>query len=225
MSNPHLEAVLWDMDGVIADTAEYHYRAWKEIFGEKGVAFSKADFMRYFGRRHDTIVRFAFGDKLSAAEAHTIAEKKQILYRRLVSANVIPLPGAVALIRALNRHGIKTAIGTSAVPDNVTVILKGLRIEDCFQAIAYGMEVPEGKPSPAIFLLAARKLGIQPANCVVIEDAIAGVDAARRAGMKCVAVTNSHPGDKLQEADLVVDSLEKVNVKVLKGLFSTPGEK
>jgi len=219
MSDPHLEAVLWDMDGVIADTAEYHYQAWKEIFGERGVAFSKADFMRYFGRRHDTIVRFALGDKLSAAEAQTISEKKQALYRRLVSTNVIPLPGAVPLIKALNRQGIKTGIGTSAVPDNVAVILQGLGIENCFQAIAYGTEVPEGKPSPAIFLLAAQKLGVKPVNCVVIEDAIAGVDAARRAGMKCVAVTNSHPGDNLRDADLVVGSLEKVNVQVLKGLF------
>ena len=219
MSDAHLEAVLWDLDGVIADTADYHYRAWQEVFKERGVAFSKADFMPLFGRRHDTIVRFALGDSLSPAEFHAISEKKQALYRRLVSQNIIPLPGAVALIKSLNEHGIKTAIGSSAVPENIDVILKGIGIENRFQAIAYGTEVAEGKPSPQIFLLAAKKLGVKPADCVVIEDAIAGVAAARRAGMKCVAVTNSHPRDKLQNADLVVDSLEKVTIPVLAGLF------
>ena len=111
-----------------------------------------------------------------------------------MSRNIIPLPGAVELIKSLNEHGIKSAIGSSAVPENIDVILEGLGIKDCFQAIAYGTEVAEGKPSPEIFLLAAEKLGVKPANCVVIEDAIAGVAAAKRAGMKCVAVTNSHPG-------------------------------
>jgi beta-phosphoglucomutase family hydrolase len=220
MSDTHLEAVLWDMDGVIADTADYHYRAWHSVFKERGVAFSKTDFMRFFGRRHDTIVRFALGDSISPEELHAISEKKQALYRRMVSKNVIPLPGAVALIKSLNEHGIMTAIGTSAVPDNVEVILRGLGIVNCFQAIAYGTEVAEGKPSPLIYQLAAQKLGVKPGGCVVIEDAIAGVDAAKQAGMKCIAVTNSHPGDKLQNADLVVDSLEKVDIGVLKGLFS-----
>ena len=219
MSEAHLEAVLWDMDGVIADTADYHYRAWHDVFQERGVEFSKPDFMQYFGRRHDTIIRGVLGDSLSTEEFHALSEKKQALYRRLVSQNVIPLPGALELIKSLNAHGIKTAIGSSAVPENIEVILKGLGIENSFQAIAYGTEVAEGKPSPQIFLLAAKKLGVKPAGCVVIEDAIAGVTAARRAGMKCVAVTNSHPGDKLQNADLVVDSLEKVTIPVLKGLF------
>lgn len=219
MSDTRLEAVLWDMDGVIADTGDYHYRAWKEIFKERGVKFSKEKFMRYFGRRHDTIIRAALGDSLSLEESQALTERKQALYRSLVSRNVIPLPGAIELIKSLNEHGIKTAIGTSAVPENIDVILKGLGITDCFQAIAYGTEVSESKPSPEIFLLAAEKLGVNPANCVVIEDAIAGVTAAKRAGMKCVAVTNSHPGDKLKNADLVVDSLEKVDITVLKGLF------
>jgi len=221
MFDTHLEAVLWDMDGVIADTADYHYRAWQSIFKERGVEFSKADFMRYFGRRHDTIVRFALGDSLSPEEFQSISERKQALYRRLISQNIIPLPGAIELIKSLQAHRIKTAIGSSAVPENIEVILRGLGIEDCFQAIAYGTEVAEGKPSPLIFQLAAKKLGVKPAGCVVIEDAIDGVTAAKRAGMKCLAVTNSHPVDKLQNADLVVDSLEKVDINVLKGLFKS----
>jgi beta-phosphoglucomutase family hydrolase len=220
MSEKQLEAVLWDMDGVIADTAEYHYRAWREIIKERGITFKKEDFMQLFGQRHDTIIKFLLGDKISNKEADAIADRKQALYRRLVARNIVPLPGAIELIESLNKNKIKTAIATSAVPENVDVIIRGLGIEDCFQAIAYGTEVAEGKPSPLIFQLAAEKLGIDAGNCVVIEDAIAGVTAAKRAGMKCIAVTNSHSRKSLDKADLVVDTLEKVNIAVLKGLFN-----
>jgi beta-phosphoglucomutase-like phosphatase (HAD superfamily) len=95
-----------------------------------------------------------------------------------------------------------------------------LHLEDYFQAIVYGQEVSEGKPSPRIFLLAAQKLGAEPANCIVIEDATAGVKAARRAGMYCIAVTNTHSVSKLAEADLIVDSLEKVSLKEINELMN-----
>ncbi len=219
MSEGKLEAVLWDMDGVIADTAEYHYNAWQGVFGERGVSFSREDFMRHFGQRHDTIIEFALGDNLTPEEFDAITKKKQATYRRLVAENIIPLPGAIDLLKSLKKHGIKSAIASSAVPKNIEVIIRGLGIESYFQSIACGTEVKEGKPSPQIFLLAARKLDVEPGNCAVIEDAIAGVAAAKGAGMKCVAVTNSHPKDSLKDADLIVDSLESVSVAGLKKLF------
>jgi len=221
MSEARLEAVLWDMDGVIADTWEYHYLAWRDIFAERGATFTKEDFMRYFGRRHDTIIKFALGDDLSPEEFAAITEAKQADYRRRVRENIRALPGAIELIRALNREGIKTAIASSAPWENIEIIIRGLGIEDCFQAVAWGTEVAEGKPSPEIFLLAAAKLGVSPAGCVVIEDAIAGVAGAREAGMKCVAVTNSHPAASLKGADLIVDTLQKVSIASLAGLFDS----
>lgn len=214
-----LEAVLWDMDGVIADTADYHYDAWREVLAERGVTLSKADFMKLFGQRSETILKFALGDKISPEEANKITDRKQALYRRNVAQNIVPLPGAVTLIKSLNQNHIKTAIASSAVQANIDVILRGLGIEKDFQAIVAGTEVAEGKPSPLVFQLAAKKLGVKPGNCVVIEDAIAGVAAAKRAGMKCLAVTNSHPGKSLKNADLIVDTLEKVNINTLKALF------
>lgn len=219
MSESKLEAVLWDLDGVIADTGDYHYRAWGDIFKEKGVTFTKEDFMRHFGQRHDTIIRFALGKDIPPDEFSIITERKQQEYRRIVADNIKPLPGVMELIKSLNDHRIKTAIASSAPLENIEIIIRGLGIEDCFQAIAWGTEVPEGKPSPQIFLLAARKLGAEPGNCVVIEDAIAGVTAAKQAGMKCVAVTNSHPGSSLKKADLIVDTLEAVGISDLDGLF------
>jgi beta-phosphoglucomutase family hydrolase len=220
MSKNKLEAVLWDLDGVIADTGIYHYQAWVEVFGKMGKTFTEEHFMRHFGQRHDTIIRSVLGE-VSQEKFDTITKKKQENYRRRVARNIKPMPGSIELIKSLGKNGIKTAIASSAPPENVDIIIKGLGIEDCFDAYARGTEVAEGKPSPLVFLLAAEKLGVEPADCVVIEDAIAGVAAAKRAGMKCIAVTNSHPKDKLGQADLVVDTLEDVNISDLMKLFET----
>jgi HAD superfamily hydrolase (TIGR01509 family) len=175
-------------------------------------------FMGHFGQRHDTIIQNVLG-KVSQEEFDRITEEKQENYRRRVASNIKPMPGAIELIKSLRKHGIKTAIASSAPPENVDIIIRGLGIEDCFQAFARGTEVAEGKPSPLVFLLAAEKLGVKPEKCVVIEDAIAGVAAAKNAGMKCIAVTNSHPRDKLNQADLVVDTLEDVSISDLEKLF------
>jgi len=220
MSKNGLEAVVWDLDGVIADTAAYHYRAWRDVFKKRGVTYTKAAFMPYFGRRHDAIIRAVLGDRLAQNELDAIAEEKQQDYRRRVADHIKGLPGAVSLIRSLYAHRIKQAIASSAVPQNIGIIIRRLGIADCFQAIVHGMEAKEGKPSPQIFLLAAEKLKVKPAGCLVIEDAIAGVAAAGRAGMKCLAVTNSHPMEALRAADMVVDSLEKVGLVDLQYLFS-----
>ena len=219
MTDERLEAVLWDLDGVIADTGDYHYLAWVDVFGKRGATFTREHFMHHFGQRHDTIIHSVLGRDISQEEFDAITREKQENYRRRVADNIKPLPGAVELIKSLEQHGIKTAIASSAPPENVDIIIRGLGIEGCFQAFARGTEVAEGKPSPLVFLLAAEKLGVEPGNCVVIEDAVAGVAAAKSAGMKCVAVTNSHPVGKLKKADLVVDTLEAVGVSDLAKLF------
>ncbi len=219
MPGTRLKAVLWDMDGVIADTADYHYEAWKETFQKRGIKFSREDFRRNFGQRNDTIIRRFVGDSIAQAELDSIAAEKELSYRQKVMRNIRPLPGAIELMKSLRERGIKMAIASSAPMENIQLIIRGLGIESYFQAIVWGREVTEGKPSPQVFLLAARKLGFEPANCVVLEDAVAGVAAARSAGMKCVAITNTHPAASLKEADLIVDSLTEVDISDLEALF------
>ena len=111
------------------------------------------------------------------------------------------------------------AIASSAPAENIRLIARGLGIDNYFQAIVWGREVMEGKPSPQGFLLAAQKLGIEPGNCIVIEDAVAGVAAAKSAGMKCLAVTTTHPKENLQEADMILGTLEEVDLDDLEKLF------
>ena len=123
------------------------------------------------------------GEDIAPRELDDIAGEKEKTFRHSVRGNVKPLPGAVKLIKSLKERGFNLALASSAPTENIQLILKGLDISSCFQAIVWGREVKEGKPSPQGFLLAAKKLGIAPERCIVNEDAVAGVTAAKRAGM------------------------------------------
>jgi len=220
MSRSSIKAVIWDMDGVIVDTAPYHFSAWQEAFQKRGVKFTEEDFRRNFGQRNDTIIRNILGDGISQSELDTISEEKEEDFRKKVRQNIKPLPGAIELMKLLIEHGFKMALASSAPIENIKIQTEGLGISDWFQSIISGKDVTEGKPSPQSFLLSAQRLGADPKNCVVIEDAVAGVTAAKRAGMRCLAVTNTHPKRNLMEADLVVDTLEAVAISDLEKLLS-----
>ena len=221
MSRSSTKAVIWDMDGVIADTAPYHLKVWQEVLRKRGVSFTEEDFRHCFGQRNDTIIRNALGKEVSQEEIDTIAKEKEAGFRQRIRQNLKPLPGAIKLIKSLAEGGFKLALASSAPIENIQLVIIGLGISDYFHAIITGRDVTEGKPSPQSFLLAAQKLGIEPKNCVVIEDAVAGVSAAKKAGMRCLAITNTHPRTSLTEADLIVDTLEEVSVNDLERLLST----
>lgn len=213
------KAVIWDMDGVIADTAPYHMRAWQEVFRQRGKSYTEDDFRSNFGKRNDTITRNILGSKITPGEMEALATEKEANFRERARGNIKPLPGAIELLRSLNEHGFLQALGSSAPIENIRLVTRALGIEGIFQVVVSGRDVKEGKPSPQGFLLAAEKLGVEPQDCVVIEDAIAGVAAAKRAGMRCLAVTNTSPKTKLASADRVVDTLEQVSVSDLASLL------
>lgn len=214
-----LEAVIWDMDGVIADTASFHFQAWQEVFGKRNIPYSREVFQRNFGKRNDVIVRSIVGEGYPEGEIEAILLEKEGLFRAKAAGNIKSMPGAIELIDELKEYAVKVALATSSPIENGQFVTRQLGIEDSFDVVVWGREVTEGKPSPQIFRLAAERLNVDPKNCVVIEDAVAGVAAAKRAGMKCLAVTNSHPIEKLREADLVVDSLQYVNVADLAAIY------
>ncbi|MBW1739327.1 MAG: HAD hydrolase-like protein [Deltaproteobacteria bacterium] len=137
-------AVIWDMDGVIADTAPYHLKAWQHVFQKRGVNFTEADFRRYFGQRNDTIARKVLDEDLSMSEVDIITSEKEENFRYRIRQNIKPFPGAVNLIKSLKEQGFSLALGSSAPRENIELILKGLDISDCFQAIVWGREVKEG---------------------------------------------------------------------------------
>jgi beta-phosphoglucomutase family hydrolase len=211
-------ALIWDMDGVIVDTAYYHFKSWQFAFKQRGVDFSESDFVSKFGQRNDAIIRSIMQREVPIEEIEKIAGIKEEFFQKTIRGNVKPLPGSVELIRELNGHNYKMAVASSAPIENIKLLLEELGIIQCFQQLVSGNEVSVSKPSPQIFLLAAQKLGIPPEKCIVFEDAIAGIEAAIKAGMHCIAVTSTNSRDKLKSADLILDTLSSVTISSLEQL-------
>jgi beta-phosphoglucomutase len=198
-------AVLWDMDGVLVDSAEYHYAAWREALAREGVDLSYDAFRATFGQRNDTILRYLLGPDLPDSEVARIGDLKESLYRELVQTRgITPLSGVLDWLARLRDQGWRQAIASAAPRANVDAIVRALGIAHYFGAITSSEDVTRGKPDPQVYLTAAQRLGVPPARCVVVEDAPAGVEGARRAGMRCIGVTSTHPH---LDADLVVAAL------------------
>ncbi len=206
------KAVIWDMDGIIADTAQYHWKGWQIVFRKRGTNYTEEDFRRNTGKRSDTIVKSVLGEKIAQNDITKIIQEKDETFRQLMGQNIRPFPGVLKLITSLKEHGFKIAIASSAPMENIQWITRHLKIYSRFDAIISGWEVTKGKPDPQTFLLAAEKLGIEAENCIVIEDAISGVTASKRAGMLCIAVTNTTPREELRRADLIIDTLEEITI-------------
>src|SRR5512143_1203628 len=182
-------AVLWDLDGTLVDSEEYHWRAWKETLDRAGVAISHRDFLASFGQRNDTILAKWLGANADAGKIQQIGNDKEERYRELVrQEGLLPLPGAAEWVERLHREGWRQAIASSAPRSNVETVLDALRMRPWFQAAVSAEDVREGKPAPEVFLPAAARLGAQPHGCVVVEDARAGIEAAQRAGMRSIGV-------------------------------------
>src|SRR5437588_7303250 len=167
------------MDGTLVDTAELHFQAWGAVCRELGRDFSRADFAATFGRRNPEIFTALFGDRLSDAEAAKWGDRKEELYRAAAGRGVELLPGVRALLSGLHRAGFRQAIGSSAPRANLELILEATGVARYLDAIVGAEETQRGKPDPQVFLVAAAQLGVAPERCVVFEDAVAGVQAAR----------------------------------------------
>lgn len=203
-------AVLWDMDGVLVDTGEFHYEAWKKTFEDLAISFDREAFKKTFGMNNTGILDYMFGRKPKLEEVSQISDEKESLFRELIKGKAQPLPGVLAWLKQFQDWGIKQAITSSAPPENIEVLVAELKIESYFDAIVSGFDMP-GKPNPDVFLKAADTLHVKPQNCIVVEDAIAGVEGAKRAGTKCIAVTTTNPASALEKADFIFDNLDEMS--------------
>jgi beta-phosphoglucomutase len=208
-------AALFDLDGVIVDTAKYHYLAWKRLANELGFDFTERDNERLKGvsrMRSLEILLEIGGLDLDEAEKTAAAEKKNNWYVEYIKAmdESELLPGARECLLRLRDKGVKIALGSAS--KNTPTIINSLNIVDLFDAVIDGNRTSRAKPDPEVFLLGAQELGVDPADCVVFEDAEAGLQAARAAGMYAVGIGKA---DVLKSADYVVDGLHDFSVERL----------
>ncbi len=211
-------AVLWDLDGVLVDTSSYHFESWRRVLAEMGLSISDAEFRANFGRRNSEVLR-RWLPGLSEAEVERLSERKEAVFREMLPERIPLMPGAERLVAELADAGVPQAIASSTPRANLEVILSRLRLP--ISEWVSAEDVREGKPAPEVFLKAAERLSVLPDRCVVVEDAVVGVEAARRAGMACVAVATTWPRESLSQADLVVDSLERLSASDLRSLVES----
>ena len=207
-------AVLWDLDGTLVDSGDCHWRAWRDTMRGEGIELTYERFLESFGQKNDRILTTWLGGSVTAETIRRVGDAKEALYReRAMREGLTSLPGAAEWVERLHRDGWRQAIASSAPAENVRVMLRVLHLDGFLDAIAAAEDVTAGKPDPQVFLAAAAKLQVPAGACVVVEDAAAGVEAARRAGMKCVGVsrTTTLAADVFVQslADLPRDTFEK----------------
>ncbi len=205
-------AVLFDLDGVIVDSRTYHLRAWRQLARTHKIDAPAGYFRETFGLRNDAILgRLVPGAAPEAIDR--LASEKEAAFRRLARGRLVPLPGVPEVLDFLDAEGITRAIVTSTPGENLRMVLETLKLDGRFQALVAAEDVRRGKPDPEGFLGAAARLGMPPSDCVVVEDAPAGIQAAVAGGMRAIGVATTHPAAALRDAGLIVDSLASAAVR------------
>lgn len=217
-------AAIFDLDGTLVDSYDAHFEAWRLISARHGVAVTVDDYYAHFGRRNEDLLRECWrragkGD-LTHDEITALDHEKEASYREIVAARFPIMEGARELVASLRAAGFRTAVGSSGPPLNVQRAIDGLELVGAFDAVVTGRDVKRSKPDPECFLLAASKVGVEPASCVVFEDAPAGITAAKAAGMKCIAITSKgHTPERQRDADLIVPTVRDVTVAAVRALL------
>ncbi len=212
-----MKAVIFDWDGVVIDSSALHERSWELLAEEISQPLPPGHFKAGFGKKNQEIIPSILGWSADPAEIRRLGDRKEILYRELVKTEgVCILPGARELLATLREAGIPRSVGSSTPRSNLDAIFAATGLGELFDAVVCGDDVTNGKPAPDVFLLAAEQLGMSPADCLVIEDAHVGIEAAHRAGMKVLAVATTHPLAELSDADRAVVSLATVDPAFLK---------
>ena len=184
-----MKGVLWDLDGTLVDSEEYHWLSWLHALRPEGIELTREQFLNSFGQRNDRILGVWLGPDADPARVRRIGDDKEREYRRLAETHgLTPLPGAREWLESLRAAGWKQAIASSAPRLNVSTMLHVLAFDPLLDAVVAAEDVTRGKPDPEVFLTAADKLSVPPANCVVVEDAAAGIESARRAKMRSIGV-------------------------------------
>ena len=215
--------VIWDMDGVLVDTADAHYQAWKDVLALHDIDFSRAFFEMTFGINNHNLIKKIFSTQLDEKTATEISNQKEIHYREQIKKDLKIFPGVEELLKECKDSGFKQALDTSAPQENIDAIMQLTDLSKYFDELV-STDTLRSKKYPDAYLAASSALELQPENCIVIEDSILGIEGAKKAGMQCIAVATTHPKDKLEDADLVVASINALEVSIFLELFALARE-
>ena len=209
-TNQH-KAVIFDLDGVLVDSGEFHKQSWYDLARVEGFSLTDEFFYSTFGMQNYQIIPQMLGTDVTPEEIERLSVLKEQRFRELVADKLTLLDGVPELIEKLKSSGFLLAVGSSAPWVNLDFMLRQVKIDNCFDTLVCGDEITHSKPAPDTFLKAAEKLSVSPDRCVVVEDAVQGVEAAIAAGMATVAITTTRSRQELDQADVIVDSMTELN--------------
>lgn len=210
--------ILFDMDGVIADTNPFHKITIQQFCTQHGIETTDSFLEeKVYGRVNKEWIPELFG-AITTAESEKLADEKEALFREIYAPHLAALEGLLDFLRLLQDNRISAAIATSAPLENATFILSGLNISHFFDAVLHSAHVEQGKPHPEIYLKAAAALGQKPVDCIVIEDSISGVLAGKAAHCKVIGVTTTHTREELGAIDMGIDNFVGLSLSDLKNL-------
>ena len=199
-------AILWDLDGVIVDSADLHYRSFKIVLANHGFDFTYETFLKSFGRNNDSVLEVSIGRKPEEKLREDVNFEKEEWYCQNIPGNLKLFPGVEFWLRWFRNHQIPQAIASSAPMENITLSLNEFHLANYFDVVVSGNRIV-GKPNPKVFLRAAAALETSPEKCIVFEDSMAGMQGALAAGMSCITVATTHPIDEFEKATIALQSL------------------
>jgi len=215
-----LWAAIFDWDGVVMDSSRQHELAWERLARERGCALPPGFFRRSFGMKNERAITELLGWSRNPGEIQQLSQRKEAIYRDILRAEgIAPLPGVRAWLARLRAAAVPCVVATSTPRANIDCVMPQLGLGDFFSAIVTAEDVTHGKPHPEVFLVAAQKAATPPSCCVVFEDAHVGIEAARAAGMRVVALATTHPAETLRDADRVVRRLDELSLEELHEWF------
>ena len=217
-------AVIFDVDGVLVASYRPHLLSWQQMSARHGLTMTEEQFAATFGKTTREIIRQLWPGRFDEGAVAALDGEKEALYREILERDFPEMPGAADLIGQLHAAGFALAIGSSGPPENVRLVARKIGNGKFISAAVDGMEVRHGKPEPDIFLAAAKKLGVEPGRCAVIEDAPVGLDAARRAGMAAIALMGTAPREALAvHGQIIVERLSELNAGRIGALIDGMG--
>jgi len=199
------KAAIFDLDGTLIDNNNYHLTTWLQYLNNKGRVVTEDEYRQHFnGRTNKDVLEYIYEKPLTAEEALVYSLEKEALYREIYKEHIQPVAGLLELLQAFADNNIPMAIATSGIQPNIDFMFEHIDIKKYFSAVINSSHVKLGKPDPVIYQKAAGALQVAPANCLAFEDAVVGIQSAKAAGMKVVAITTTEPAEKLGQADLIV---------------------
>lgn len=203
------QAVIFDLDGTLLDNNPYHLQSWKKYLENMGRDMTEEEYNANInGRTNRDVINYIHGDALNEEDSFKYGLEKEVLYREIYKPFIKPVNGLLAFLKILADKNVPMAIATSGIQPNIDFMFDHVPIKEYFKIIVNSSHIKKGKPDPEIYIRAASLLNVAPKNCLVFEDAVVGINSAKAAGMKVIAIATTHPKEELNGADMIIDDYE-----------------